>query len=140
MLSLCRPRCSGPTTRQPIKVSSFRGNCIYIMVFVNLDLNVGPIRVAHKFHIIDSQTTYHLLLGRPWIHRPKAIPTTITMFKSYTRRVSMRHNPRSKGMNSLFKSDLLRRAPRGRRSDFGQASTCASTDMGGPRRMRTPIR
>lgn len=30
-------------TRQPIEVSSFRDNCTYTMVFVNLDLIVEPI-------------------------------------------------------------------------------------------------
>lgn len=50
--------------RQPIEVSSFRGHSMYTMGFVNLDLTVGPIRVAHKFHLMDSQMTCHLLLGR----------------------------------------------------------------------------
>lgn len=42
----------------------FRGHSTYTMVFVNLDLTMGSMRVAHKFHVIDSQTTYHQLLGR----------------------------------------------------------------------------
>lgn len=40
--------------RQPIKLSSFRGNKIFIIVFVNLDLTVGPMRAADPFQVIDT--------------------------------------------------------------------------------------
>lgn len=62
--------------RQSINVSSFRGHSTCTVGFVNLDLKVEPIRATHKFHVIDSQTTYHLLLGRSWIHNHKVVPTT----------------------------------------------------------------
>lgn len=45
-------------TRQPIEPSSFRGNYTYTIGFVNLDLTVGPIPTAHKFHVTDSWTTF----------------------------------------------------------------------------------
>lgn len=63
-------------TKQLVEVSSFRGKSTYTMGFVNLDLNVGPRRTTHKFYVIDSQTTYFLLLGRLWIHHHKAVPST----------------------------------------------------------------
>lgn len=44
--------------RQPIKTSSFRESKTFIIGFVNLDLTVGSIRVAHPFQVIDSQTSY----------------------------------------------------------------------------------
>lgn len=50
--------------RQLIEVSRF-GGCTYTMDFVNLDLTVESSRAEHRFHVIDSQTTYHLMLGRP---------------------------------------------------------------------------
>lgn len=50
-------------TRQMIEVSGFGSNCTYILGFVNLDLTVGQIRAMHRFHVIDSQMAYHLLLG-----------------------------------------------------------------------------
>lgn len=40
-------------TRQPIEVSSIRGNITYTIGFVNLVLSVGPIQAADKFHMID---------------------------------------------------------------------------------------
>lgn len=63
-------------TMQPIQGPSFRGNRTYTMGFLNLDLTIGPIQAAHKFHMIDFQTTYHLLLRRPWIHLHKTVPST----------------------------------------------------------------
>lgn len=39
--------------RQPIEVSSFRGNKSFIVSLVNLDLTVGPIRAAHPIQVID---------------------------------------------------------------------------------------
>lgn len=49
---------------------------MYTVGSISLDLTMGSILVVHRFHVIDSQTSYHLLLGRPWIHRYKAIPST----------------------------------------------------------------
>lgn len=60
-------------TRQPIECH-FGGNCIYTLSFVNLDLTSGLMRAAHRFHVIDSPTVYHLLLEMPWIHHHKVNP------------------------------------------------------------------
>ncbi|NAV33015.1 retroviral-like aspartic protease, partial [Klebsiella pneumoniae] len=35
---------------------------------VTLLLEVGGLRIEAKFHIIDSETSFNALLGRPWIH------------------------------------------------------------------------
>lgn len=51
--------------RQPIEVPSFGGDRTHMIGFVNLDLTIGPIRAAYRFHIIDAQTSYHLLFERP---------------------------------------------------------------------------
>ena len=40
---------------------------------VSLDLRVGPIR-AHTFmHVMDGDTSYHVILGRPWLKTHKAM-------------------------------------------------------------------
>lgn len=62
--------------KQPFEVFSFNGNRTYTVSSISLDLTVGPIRVAHRFHVIDTQTSYQLLLGRPWIQKYKAVPST----------------------------------------------------------------
>lgn len=76
-------------TRRPIEVTGFGGDRTHTLGFVNLDLTVKPIRVAHRFHAIDAQMTYRLslqnysmqlMLGRPWIHRYKTILSTYHQF------------------------------------------------------------
>lgn len=59
-----------------MEVSNFRGHKTFKIGFVTLDLTLGPIRAAHPFQVIDSQTSYHMLLRRPWIHYNKSMPLT----------------------------------------------------------------
>lgn len=49
----------------PIEISSFEYISTYTLGFVYLDLIVGPTRMANQFHVIESHTSYHLLLGNP---------------------------------------------------------------------------
>uniref|UniRef100_A0A2N9G246 Integrase catalytic domain-containing protein n=1 Tax=Fagus sylvatica TaxID=28930 RepID=A0A2N9G246_FAGSY len=37
---------------------------------------VGPIVALTRFHIVDSVVPYHILLGRPWLHKYQLIPST----------------------------------------------------------------
>lgn len=62
--------------KQLIEVSSFGGERIHTLGFVNLDLTAGPIGATHRFHIINPHKSYNLLLEHTWIHCHKAIPST----------------------------------------------------------------
>ena len=42
-----------------------------------VDLKVGPIRSPTRFHVLEEETSYHLLLGRPWIHAHNCVPSTL---------------------------------------------------------------
>ena len=42
-----------------------------------VDLKVGPIRSPTQFHVLEEETSYHLLLGRPWIHTYNCVPSTL---------------------------------------------------------------
>lgn len=66
----------GKIVEQPIEVLSFGGNRSFSLGYIILDLAIGPMQVATQFHMIDVGTFYHLLLGRPWIHKHKAVPST----------------------------------------------------------------
>ena len=44
---------------------------------INVDLQVGLLRAPTKFYVIEADVSYHILLGRPWIHRNYAIPSTL---------------------------------------------------------------
>ena len=42
---------------------------------MKLVLKVGLIVVLTRFHVIDSPVSYHALLGRPWLHKHKLVPS-----------------------------------------------------------------
>ena len=44
---------------------------------IRLDLRIDEMRSSASFHIIDAKTTYNMLLGRPWIHDNRVIPSTL---------------------------------------------------------------
>ncbi|OVA02093.1 hypothetical protein BVC80_1261g7 [Macleaya cordata] len=62
--------------RMPTTVYGFGGYTQDTMGQVNLDVKVRPIHASTTFHIIDADTSYHVLLGRPWLHKHKVIPST----------------------------------------------------------------
>ncbi|OVA03740.1 hypothetical protein BVC80_1199g22 [Macleaya cordata] len=62
--------------RMPTTVYGFGGHTQDTMGQVNLDVKIGPIHASTTFHIIDADTSYHVLLGRPWLHKHKVIPST----------------------------------------------------------------
>ena len=39
-------------------------------------MSVGPIVALARFHVINSEVSYHVLLGRPWLHKHCLIPST----------------------------------------------------------------
>ncbi len=45
--------------------------------YVNVNLEVGPIKSPTRFHVIDAETSYHILLGRPWLHTHSCVPSTL---------------------------------------------------------------
>ncbi|XP_057249938.1 uncharacterized protein LOC130591057 [Beta vulgaris subsp. vulgaris] len=38
------------------------------MGMIRVDLSIGEMMATTVFHVIDSKTSYNLLLGRPWMH------------------------------------------------------------------------
>jgi hypothetical protein len=59
-----------------IGITGFQGDKKESLGYVIVDLAVGPIRTATKFHIIDAQTNYQIILGRSWMHRFAVIPSS----------------------------------------------------------------
>ena len=41
-----------------------------------LDLRVGPIRAPPLIHVMEGNTSYHIILGRPWLKANKAVAPT----------------------------------------------------------------
>ncbi|XP_069151886.1 uncharacterized protein [Solanum lycopersicum] len=44
---------------------------------MNLTLQMGPAEFSAKFQVLDINTSYNLLLGRPFIHIAGAVPSTL---------------------------------------------------------------
>ncbi|XP_028069565.1 uncharacterized protein LOC114272090 [Camellia sinensis] len=62
--------------RQPIIEMGFGGDKKVTRGHVVVDLAVGEIRSATKFHVIEADTNYHMILGKAWMHRYGAIPSS----------------------------------------------------------------
>uniref|UniRef100_A0A2N9HA43 Integrase catalytic domain-containing protein n=1 Tax=Fagus sylvatica TaxID=28930 RepID=A0A2N9HA43_FAGSY len=60
----------------PMEIKGFGGVGEYTKGHVQLVLKVGPIVAFTRFHVVDSVVPYHILLGRPWLHKHQLIPST----------------------------------------------------------------
>ncbi|XP_060170392.1 uncharacterized protein LOC132601308 [Lycium barbarum] len=43
---------------------------------VKVDITIGELQSITWLHVIDARTSYNILLGRPWVHENKMIPST----------------------------------------------------------------
>ena len=57
-------------------MAGFAGMQEHTIGSIQLVLRAGPIVALTRFHVIDSAVPYHALLGRPWLHRHKLVPST----------------------------------------------------------------
>uniref|UniRef100_A0A2N9I6H1 RNA-directed DNA polymerase n=1 Tax=Fagus sylvatica TaxID=28930 RepID=A0A2N9I6H1_FAGSY len=60
----------------PMEVTGFGGVTEYTMGHVQLVLRMGPIVALTRFHVVNAETPYHVLLGRPWLHKHKLVSST----------------------------------------------------------------
>uniref|UniRef100_A0A2N9G4I2 Integrase catalytic domain-containing protein n=1 Tax=Fagus sylvatica TaxID=28930 RepID=A0A2N9G4I2_FAGSY len=61
---------------EPMEIKGFGGVGEYTKGHIQLVLKVGPIVALTRFHVVDSVVPYHILLGRPWLHKHQLIPST----------------------------------------------------------------
>ncbi|PIN13722.1 hypothetical protein CDL12_13655 [Handroanthus impetiginosus] len=52
---------------------------------IRLNLMIGELKVSTLFHVIDARTFYYLLLGRPWLHENRVIPSTLHQCFKYVK-------------------------------------------------------
>ncbi|KAK9932278.1 hypothetical protein M0R45_019524 [Rubus argutus] len=62
--------------KSEMKISGFAEADEVSIGYIQLDLRVGPIRSWTKFQVLDVNTSYHALLGRPWLNKHKLVPST----------------------------------------------------------------
>ena len=60
----------------PMEITRFGGSAESTEGYVQLALKVGPIIALTRFHVINSEVSYHVLLGCPWLHKHLLIPST----------------------------------------------------------------
>ena len=59
-----------------MEVTGFGGRGEYTTGHIQLWLKVGPIASLARFHIVRTEVSYHVLLGRPWLHKHRLVPST----------------------------------------------------------------
>ncbi|XP_025703913.1 uncharacterized protein [Arachis hypogaea] len=59
-----------------VELNAFNGVGVKSRGCVNAVLEVGPIKTNNKFHVVDGSSSYHILLGRPWIHLHRCVPSS----------------------------------------------------------------
>jgi predicted aspartyl protease len=74
----------GRSTRDLIKtnitLSDFNGQTSEAQGVLNVDLTVGSKTIPTSFFIVNSKSTYAVLLGRDWIHANCCIPSTMHQY------------------------------------------------------------
>jgi len=50
---------------------------------IKLKYQIRDLRSEVTCYVIDTDTSYNLLLGRPWIHRNSIVPSTLHQVMKY---------------------------------------------------------
>ena len=98
-----------------MEITGFGGSAESTEGYMQLALRVGPIIALTKFHVINLEVSYHVLSGRPWLHKHRFILSTY--HQCVQRRLNGRpikiptnHNPFSQGevnfVETIFYDEL----------------------------------
>ena len=68
------PSDFGPSTQTVRAYDSTRRE---VMGTLKIELLIGPATFVTIFQVLRIPTSFNLLLGRPWIHRAEAIPSSL---------------------------------------------------------------
>ncbi|RDY14360.1 hypothetical protein CR513_00583, partial [Mucuna pruriens] len=66
-----------PLRPSPIIVRAFDGSKREVMGEITLPIRIGPTVFQVDFQVMDINPAYSCLLGRPWIHKARAIPSSL---------------------------------------------------------------
>ncbi|XP_049400009.1 uncharacterized protein LOC125864121 [Solanum stenotomum] len=67
----------GDIKESRVKVRAFDGAQRSVIGEIYLTLQVGPGEFPILFQVMDVSSNYNLLLGRPWVHMVRAVPSTL---------------------------------------------------------------
>jgi len=60
----------------PMEVIGFGGRGEYNASDIQFSLKMGPIASLARFHVVKKEISYHILLGRLWLHKHWLVPST----------------------------------------------------------------
>src|SRR4051812_3477155 len=64
-------------------IFGFNANSTRPMGKIKLRCQIGDLKTKVTVYVIDADTSYNLLLGRPWIHRNHIVPSTLHQVMKY---------------------------------------------------------
>ena len=66
-----------------VVVCGFNQSSQAVVGSISLVLHLDDFKTIVKFHVIDADTSYKAMLGRPWIHRNGVVPSTLHQCLKY---------------------------------------------------------
>lgn len=60
-----------------LKIQGFNQSGQRSLGVIHLKVELGEFVTIVRFHVIDSRTSYNMLLGRPWLHENAVIPSSL---------------------------------------------------------------
>ncbi|XP_075091539.1 uncharacterized protein LOC142171742 [Nicotiana tabacum] len=60
-----------------VSIRAFDGSKRDTIGEIELTMTIGPVDFNIVFQVLDMETSYNFLLGRPWIHMARAVPSTL---------------------------------------------------------------
>jgi hypothetical protein len=73
-------RSAGDLIKTNVTLSDFNGQTSEAQGILSVDLTVGNKMIPTSFFIVNSKSTYNVLLGRDWIHTNYCIPSTMHQY------------------------------------------------------------
>jgi len=93
-------------------IYDFNANGTRPMGKIKLKCQIGDLRSEVTCYVLDADTSYNVLLGRPWIHRNSIVPSTLHQVIKYIdgdkkvqKLIAERHPV--KGVENYFTDSLL---------------------------------
>jgi hypothetical protein len=68
---------------EKVIIHDFNQNSQKALGAITLNLQCGSLKVPVKFYVIDAETSYRAMLGRPWLHSNQVIPSTLHQCLKY---------------------------------------------------------
>jgi hypothetical protein len=70
---------------EKISIQGFNRNSQKALGAVTLPITMGTLKSEAKFYVLDADTSYKALMGRPWLHENYVVPSTLHQCLKYVR-------------------------------------------------------